>query len=65
MSEAQHTKETRDIQCNCFNCGPARYEFTQKEIDKMRSKLAQQWKQSVSQVMDYEAVHYLRQRSKR
>lgn len=61
MSEELRTKDHRDIWCNCLNCGSTRSEFSQKEIDKMRSKLAQQWKQSVTQVTDYEAVHYLRQ----
>jgi hypothetical protein len=35
-------------------------EFTDEEIDKMRGKLARLWRQSKSQVMDVEALWYLR-----
>ncbi len=43
-------------------CMPPRSEFTDAEIDAMRSKLAKAWGQSLSQVTEYEAVYYLRQR---
>lgn len=38
-------------------------EFTDKEIDDERRKLAKQWNQTISQVLDEEALHYLRQRA--
>lgn len=44
----------------CATCRMPQYEFSDKEIDAMRRKLAAQWGQSISQVTEYEAVHYLR-----
>ena len=38
-------------------------EFTEKEIQAMRRKLAKRWRQKVSQIYDHEAVHYLRKES--
>lgn len=35
-------------------------EFTEKEIQSMRRKLARCWRQKVSQIYDHEAIHYLR-----
>lgn len=35
--------------------------FTDEEIDSMRRKLAKRWNQTISQVTDYEAIHYLRE----
>jgi hypothetical protein len=45
----------------CLTCRVPRYEFSDKEIDRMRSHLAKQWGQNLSQVTEYEAVAYLRQ----
>jgi hypothetical protein len=49
-----------DERMYCLTCGCPRYEFTDKEIDAMRRKLAATWGQSISQVTEYEAVYYLR-----
>ena len=35
--------------------------FSGKEILNMRRFLAKTWRQKLSQVMDYEAIHYLRE----
>lgn len=56
MSEQAPTKD----QVYCLTCGCPQYEFSDKEIDAMRRRLAAQWQQSISQVTEYEAVHYLR-----
>ncbi len=45
----------------CLTCGCPCFEFTDKEIDAMRRKLAALWKQSITQVTEYEAIHYLRE----
>lgn len=45
----------------CLTCGCPHYEFSDKEIDAMRRKLAATWHQSITQVTEYEAVYYLRQ----
>lgn len=47
----------------CATCRMPQYEFSDNEIDAMRSQLAKHWGQSVSQVTEYEAVHYLREES--
>jgi hypothetical protein len=44
----------------CLTCACPQYEFSDKEIDAMRRRLAAQWSQSISQVTEYEAVYYLR-----
>lgn len=56
MSEQVPTKD----QVYCLTCGVPRYEFSDKEIDAMRRKLAASWQQLITQVTEYEAVHYLR-----
>lgn len=52
---------TKDTLLYCLTCGVPQYEFSDKEIDATRRKLAAQWHQSTNQVTEYEAVHYLRQ----
>jgi len=49
-----------DDRVYCMTCGCPKYEFTDKEIDAMRRKLAATWHQSITQVTEYEAVYYLR-----
>lgn len=58
MSEPRPPSE--DHQIYCLTGGCPKYEFSDKEIDAMRSHLAKTWGQSISQVTEYEAVHYLR-----
>lgn len=50
----------KDSLLYCLTCGVPQYEFSDKEIDAMRRKLAASWQQSINQVTEYEAVHYLR-----
>lgn len=58
-TEGIRTAETL-VYCLTVPSGCPRYEFSDKEIDAMRSHLAKAWKQNLSQVTEYEAVHYLR-----
>lgn len=51
----------KDSMLYCLTCGVPRYEFTDREIDAQRRTLAKAWGQSMSQVTEYEAVHYLRE----
>jgi len=39
---------------------PALRQFSRKEVDAMRARLAKQWRQTVDQVTEYEALYYLR-----
>ena len=35
-------------------------EFTDKQIDNKRRQLARQWSQTINQILDEEAIYYLR-----
>jgi hypothetical protein len=59
MTDVARAEETQ-VYCLTMPGGCPRYEFSDKEIDAMRSHLAKAWKQNLSQVTEYEAVHYLR-----
>jgi hypothetical protein len=49
-----------DQQVLCTCCGIRNSEFTEDQIERMRTFLAKQWRQTKDQITEYEAIDQLR-----